>query len=45
MSKNKYHTLIHFHKPLIIKRISMIDNYYFRYLSYLDHQKRGIYHT
>ena len=29
----------------IIKRISMIDNYYFRHLSYLDHQKRGIYHT
>ena len=45
MSKNKYHTFILFHKSLITKAISMIDNYYFRHLSYLDHQKRGIYHT
>ena len=28
MSKNKYHTFILFHKSLITKAISMIDNYY-----------------
>jgi len=34
-----------FHKSLITKAISMIDNIYFWYLSYLDHQKWGIYHS